>query len=213
MINVVYNRLFKAFGYQYWWPAETQEEMIIGAILTQNTNWTNVEIAIDLLKRNGICSFKKIKESDSDLVKDCIKSSGYFNLKYKKLIHVIEALESKDLYSLSLEQAREYLLSIWGIGPETADSILLYGFEFPIFVIDTYTLRLFSRLDKDFEETKYYILQKYIMQNSQNSVSVFQEFHALIVKNAKIACKKKPICLNCTLKDICAYYKELKCEC
>ena len=219
----IYNILHKAYGDQNWWPAETFDEIIIGAILTQNTNWTNVEKAIRNLKNQNICSLKDLSNMETEVLGEIIKPSGYYNQKAKRLINVAKEfvkLRVKNQPPLQQDNrrlplrawrgemselwtARKILLSINGIGPETADSILLYAFEKPIFVIDAYTIRVFSRLGLVFEKNTYDAYQDYFMKHLEHDVRLFNEYHALIVRHCKVSCMKKPICAGCCLGDVC----------
>lgn len=202
---IIYNRLLERFSYQYWWPGETKDEIVIGALLTQNTAWSNVEKAIENLKHNNICSLEAIFYADIDIVKNSIKSAGFFNQKSRYLKNIAEffvksgsflKLSQMDTYIL-----REKLLGVKGIGKETADSILLYAFERPIFVVDAYTKRLVIRHSLS-EKIDYDSLQALFMNNLDSRAELFNEYHALIVKNAKEFCKTKPQCSGCPLKGV-----------
>lgn len=191
----IYNLLFERYGKQEWWPVTSKNkefEVCVGAILTQNTAWSNVEKAIKNLKENNLLSKEAILKVDIKKLAELIKPAGYFNQKARKL---------KEFSNFSGEITRENLLNIWGIGPETADSILLYAFNEPIFVIDAYTKRIFSRIG--FKEESYDELQKLFMSKLTKDFKLFNEYHALIVKLAKEHCKTKPECVNCQLNKIC----------
>jgi endonuclease III related protein len=195
----IYNLLYKAYGPQYWWPCSTKEkkfEMIIGSILTQNTSWKNVEIAIKNLNDNDLIASDKIIKADINNLKKLIKSAGYYNQKAERLKIVAKFFkENKSI-------TREKLLKVNGIGPETADSILLYAYNKPYFVIDAYTKRIFNRLELAKTES-YEELQKLFEANLPKEAQLFNEYHALIVKLAKEHCKKKPECGNCPLNKVC----------
>ena len=211
----IYDVLLSAYGEQYWWPAETFDEIIIGTILTQNTSWTNVEKAIINLKNNNLCSLTQISTAAPDTLAELIKPSGYFNQKAKRLIIVTNQFDIKAVKKHDLWTARKKLLDINGIGPETADSILLYAFEKPIFVIDAYTKRVFTRLGVSLEKQTYDAFQEYFMSNLTHDVKLFNEYHALIVRHCKVSCKVKPDCEECCLKNMCSslkYYKEQNIE-
>jgi len=201
----LYHVLLSSFGYQNWWPVDyhyhqinnedPKDEIIIGAILTQNTNWKNVEKALENLKKHKLLSLKAIRNIDIELLKELIRPSGFFQRKAKIL---------KDVSQIDQEPKREELLSIKGIGKETADSILLYAYHKPHFVIDMYTKRLLGRLyDVSFKEYDQYAL--FISSQIPQDVDVYKEFHALIVEHAKRYCKKSPSCEGCMLKDECRF--------
>lgn len=203
----VYDLLYAHFGPQNWWPAKTQFEVIIGAVLTQNTNWTNVEKALSNLKREGLLHYQGLSSCPTGTLAELIRPSGYYNVKAKRLknlLAMIEELYGGDLTALfsdSLEIARQNLLEVKGVGPETADSILLYGGNYPIFVIDAYTHRIFSRHNMVAEETDYHSMQELFMDNLPSESSLYNEYHALIVETAKNYCKKKgPLCHLCPLE-------------
>ena len=177
----IYRLLLKRYGKQGWWPYTDEKnkelEVAIGAILTQNTNWQNVEKAINNLKTQRLLSSKKLEEINTKRLAVLIKPSGYYNQKAKKIKKFIKFLKSGKKFN------RDNLLSVWGIGPETADSILLYAYDQPIFVIDAYTKRIMARLG--FKEETYDELQKLFMQNLPKDVQLYNEFHALLVKLGK----------------------------
>ena len=201
-----YERLYDAFGPQHWWPGDTPFEIIVGAILTQNTNWKNVEKAIANLKRNGLLSARRLLETHPATLANLIRPAGYFRIKTKRLRNFlnffcngfggkISALGLKELPDL-----RAQLLSVNGIGPETADSILLYALDKPVFVVDAYTKRIFSRHNMVPEETNYDEIQSLFMDNLPHKAKLFNEYHALIVRCGKDCClTKKPRCSECPL--------------
>lgn len=199
----IFDILLSEYGKQYWWPADTTDEMMIGAILTQNTSWTNVEKAIKNLKEKELCSLVKLSNSVVSIISELIKPSGYYNVKAKRLINFAKKLNIQELIDSDLLTARKILLSINGIGPETADSILLYAFQKEVFVIDAYTIRLFKRFGLVLNKYTYDELQHYIMTNLPAIVSMFNEYHALIVKHCKVSCKVRPECDNCCLNTYC----------
>ena len=199
----IYNELYSQYGMQNWWPGESQFEIIVGAILTQNTSWNNVSKAIDNLKRHDLMNLESFANADPDLIKKLITPAGFYNIKQKRLTDFINYLiNHKDnfnrFYQLPIADIRKELLSIDGIGKETADSILLYGFERPIFVIDAYTRRLFSRFGFSWmKKAPYDEIQKFFMDNLSLDSKLFNEYHALIVVHCKALCKKKPLCSEC----------------
>ncbi|HOD54354.1 MAG TPA: endonuclease [Candidatus Cloacimonadota bacterium] len=204
-LMLIYERLLKAYGHQHWWPADTQDEVIIGTILTQNTNWQNVEKAIAQLKENRLCTLQGIIDADEDYLASCIVPSGYFRVKAKRLKAVATALLSIDIDKFNDEKLRKYLLSVHGIGCETADSIMLYAYQRVSFVIDTYTKRILNRIGIGVNKESYGYFYSLFMDNLTHDVGLFNEYHALIVRNAKVACKVKPDCLECPVKDLCDY--------
>lgn len=202
----IYDKLYAYFGPQYWWPAETSFEVIVGAILTQNTSWLNVEKAIDNLRKQKLLDPVKIFKMSQLKLSKFIKPAGYYNIKAKRLKEFVKFLVNNykgSLKGMSLQDTftlRRQLLSVNGIGPETADSILLYALNKPIFVIDAYTKRVFSRhrlLDSD---VSYDQAQNVFMENLKLDKKLFNEYHALLVKLAKDFClKNKPKCDICPL--------------
>jgi endonuclease-3 related protein len=196
------------FGPLYWWPGDSELEIMIGAILTQNTNWQNVSKAIKNLKENNLLDTKALVEIDEKILANLIKSCGYYNLKAKRLKNFIyffykeydgsaEKMFSKDFWML-----RKELLSINGIGTETADSILLYAGNKPIFVVDAYTKRVFRRHKIISEKDDYEQIQRYFMEKLPSDYQLYNEFHAQIVMVGKQYCKKSvPNCQDCPLAE------------
>jgi endonuclease-3 related protein len=209
LITKVYEALLKYYGAQAWWPAEDGFEIMVGAILTQNTAWTNVEKAISALKRQGLCNAQGLSEIELEQLAPLIRSSGYYNQKAKRLQLFARWFLQRGgftgLSQLDQEELRSNLLALHGIGDETADDIVLYAFHHPSFVIDSYTRRLFSRLGLALEKEKYPVLQQMFHQSLMPDVKLYQQYHALIVSHAKRHCRKKPDCLNCPLGGICEY--------
>ena len=204
-LKSVYTILEKKYGKMNWWPCISNNrrfEVIVGAILTQNTYWTNVEKAIKNLDKFNFLRKDAIKQIGEEELGQLIKSSGYFKQKAKKLKKIVEFLDSKK------EINRENLLEVWGIGEETADSILLYAYDKPVFVVDAYTKRIFSRIGVVKENIEYDELQKIFIKNLESNLELFKEYHALIVKLGKEVClKKNPKCEECCLKEICKFGK------
>lgn len=207
----IYDKLLEAFGPQHWWPADDDFEIIVGAILTQSVSWKNVEKAIDNLKAEGLLSLDAVLAVDKDKLAALIKSTMYYNqkaLKLKNFCRYIKQNYGGDIYSLfekSIPNMRAELLSIKGIGPETADSIILYAAAKPIFVVDAYTRRIFSRLGFLPDDVKYSQMQDFFMSNLPSDVNLFNEYHALIVRLGKDYCKnKKPLCNECPVKNHCS---------
>lgn len=208
----LYRHLLAHFGPQQWWPAKTSFEVMVGAILTQNTAWTNVEKAIaNLLTSNALSPESIIALSDDELA-SIIRPSGYFNIKARRLKHLCHWLQQQGgelvLRQWDDQRLREGLLGVNGIGPETADDILLYAFGRPIFVIDAYTRRLFARLGLATGQETYDHLRLQVeaaFAGDKDAVSVFNELHALIVIHAKLFCRKRPQCTGCPLQEGCTY--------
>ena len=201
----IYARLLSAYGPRHWWPADTPEEVIIGAILTQNTSWKNVKLAIDSLKQAGLLDFRAIRAMEEEDLRRWIKSSGFFNQKARALKTFADyfgkryGFQMERMKKAGLGVLREELLGLYRIGPETADSILLYALGKPIFVIDAYTKRIFSR--HGFLEMKdlYEAFQKFFMDNLEPDAALYNEFHALIVHTGHRFCKPEPRCPECPL--------------
>lgn len=205
----IYEKLLKHFGPQHWWPAKSPFEVIIGAILTQNTNWVNVEKAINNLKSAGILTPEKLYKIDTNKLAELIKPAGYFNIKSIRLKNFIKWLMEtyqgnlKEMFAQEKSILREELLRIRGIGPETADSILLYAAKKPSFVVDTYTYRILVRHNLIPEESTYDQIKSFFEDNLPEDVKLFNEYHALLVKLGKEYCKKtRPLCDPCPLKGI-----------
>lgn len=203
----VYKKLLKRYGCQHWWPADTPFEVMVGAVLTQNTAWANVERAIANLKSQSCLTPQCILKTPLPTLAEWLKPSGYFNIKAQRLRNYcqwyVDAGEFAQLSRLDTETLRKALLVVNGIGPETADDILLYAFERPVFVIDAYTRRIFSRLQLTVDKASYEVLRAEFESHLKIDVAVFNEYHALIVRHAKEACKKRPDCVNCCLVRIC----------
>lgn len=208
ILEEVYQRLYNRFGPQHWWPAQVPFEVIIGAILTQNTTWVNVEKAIRNLKKNKVLTLKALKSIPRNRLAGLIKSTGYYNQKANKVKNFIRFLfvnysgNLKRMFSEDFLVLRVKLLDINGIGPETADSILLYAGNKPMFVVDAYTRRIFSRHNLIKPTAAYSEIQDYFMYNLVNRVRLFNEYHALLVRLGKEICRSKPNCRICPLRGI-----------
>jgi len=217
--SAVFDLLFKACGPQHWWPGDTPFEVIVGAILTQNTNWTNVEKAIVNLKREDCLNPGRLHAIKEEDLAELIRPSGYFNIKAKRLKSFTGFLfdsfngDLDAMFALPLARLRHKLLSVNGIGPETADSILLYAGRYPVFVVDAYTRRIFSRLGLLNEEHTYHQVQAFFQDHLDEDERLFNEYHALIVRHAKEHCRTKPLCEGCPLEAFpCLYAKEKNSE-
>ena len=213
----IYRAMLAEYGCQGWWPVINSKtllceyhagaprnnadkfEICAGAVLTQNTAWANVQKALINLKRIGALSPKKILSLKRETLLAAVRPCGYFNQKSKKLVRFSE-------FYLSLRgrtPTREELLSVWGVGKETADSMLLYAYSVPVFVVDAYTRRIFSRLGLVREKEEYDTIRKFFEKNLEKDAKLFQEFHALIVEHAKRHCAKKPECSGCPFSKFC----------
>lgn len=208
-LKVVYKKLYSRFGPQHWWPAESPFEVAVGAILTQNTNWQNVEKALNNLKKNKLLVPRKLYGLSHKRLASLIRPAGYYNIKARRLKEFLKFLiksykGSLAVMSLADTQAlRDELLCVNGIGPETADSILLYALDKPVFVVDAYTKRVLARHHFIKEEVEYGVIQDLFMRNLAAETKLFNEFHALIVRLGKECCtKKKPKCGICPLSDV-----------
>ncbi|THB67803.1 MAG: endonuclease [Gammaproteobacteria bacterium] len=205
----VYTLLLKEYGTLNWWPAETPFEVMLGAILTQNTAWSNVEKAINNLKNKNLLDAEKLSNTDNSIIAEQIKPSGYYNIKTTRIKNFLHWYQQsggyQKLLNLPTLDLRKQLLSVNGIGFETADDIMLYAFERRIFVIDAYYRRIFKRLGFIAGDEKYEVLRLQAETDFDGSVQEFNEYHALLVEHAKRHCKVKPLCEGCCLKEKCRY--------
>jgi endonuclease-3 related protein len=204
MLRAAYDSLQAAFGPQHWWPAQSADEMIIGALLTQNTNWKNVEKALAGLRRQGSLSLAAIAKLETETLEELVRPSGYFRQKAKRLKllaeHITAAGGLRRLAAKPTPDLRNWLLDQPGVGPETADSILLYAFGRPVFVIDAYTLRIGRRHDWFEPATDYAAAQAFFTRHLPRKSALYNEFHALLVRVGKEFCRpKKPDCAHCPL--------------
>ena len=205
----IYERLLVRYGRQHWWPGDTRFEIMIGAVLTQNTSWSNVEKAINKLRNANAIHPQIIRNIDHEDLAKLIHSSGYYNSKAQKLKALAGYIGDRfndNLDAMELEECtslRDELLNIYGIGEETADDILLYAFGKTTFVIDNYTKRVFSRIGLTHKKTRYSIYRNLFINGLPTNPDLFKEYHALIVRHAKEVCNKNPICKKCCLIDIC----------
>ena len=206
----IYRRLLERYGPQHWWPAESRFEVMVGAVLTQAAAWTNVEKAIDNLKSAGVLSPSGIRELDQDELATLVYPSGYYNAKTRKLKALAEYLGRRyndDLDAMGKVDSgplREELMAVHGIGDETADDILLYAMNKPVFVIDEYTKRLSYRLGLASDKGPYEDYQRLFAANLPEHSEMLGEYHALIVAHSVQVCKKRePLCHDCCLLDLC----------
>lgn len=204
-LMAVYRTLYEAYGPQHWWPADTPFEVMVGAVLTQNTAWSNVEKAVARLKRERLMTPAGLDRTPGRRLAALIRPSGYYNIKAKRLKNLAGFI--RDRYSGSLRrmfssdpgELRKGLLQVNGIGPETADSILLYAANVPSFVVDAYTKRVFSRHGLIAPDADYNTVQKTFMDSLPADVRLYNEFHALIVRVSKDYCRTPPLCTLCPL--------------
>lgn len=210
----IFHALLNAFGKRHWWPGESALEIIVGAVLTQNTSWKNVEKAIHNLKRENLLTIDALYHVDIERLSDVIKPSGFFNIKARRLKNIIKVLYEKfdasieNLEKIETDNVRKVLLSINGIGKETADSILLYALNKPIFVVDAYTKRLIKHHvpplmeGQCFSKDDYDTIQRFFMDHLPMDVYIYNEYHALLVYLGQKYCKKNPLCETCPIKGI-----------
>jgi len=205
----IYQRLFHAFGPQHWWPGDSPFEVAVGAILTQNTNWGNVEKAIENLKKQKALAVKPIHDMPVQKLAELIKPARYFNVKAKRLKNFIHFLMNKYHGSMNrigdgnTQVIRKNLLDVNGIGPETADSILLYALGKPVFVIDAYTKRVLSRHGIMGDEKSYDEFQELFHSALKRDVKLYNQYHALFVKVGKVYCRRqRPLCDRCPLQSL-----------
>lgn len=217
LLNEVYNRLLGHYGPQGWWPAESPFEVIVGAILTQSTAWVNVEKALASMKSKGCWSFEAIASLPPGELAEIIRSSGYFNAKARKLqafaSHVLENYggDLDEMFAMDVANLRSELLSIHGVGEETADDIIVYAAGKPSFVMDSYTRRIIDRmgLTPAGRNPGYRSYQALFQGNLPSDTALFNEYHALLDHHAKMTCtKREPRCLECCLADLCPTGRE-----
>jgi endonuclease-3 related protein len=213
LLREIYARLLAHFGPQHWWPGETPFEVMVGAVLTQNTSWQNVEKAIANLKEAGLLSPAALAALPSEVLAEQIRPAGYHNLKAGRLKNLLALITAQGgaeaLLAQPTAELRELLLAVKGIGPETADSIVLYAAGRPVFVVDAYTHRICSRHGLIAADCDYFQLQELFMDNLAENAALFNEYHALLVRLGKDFCKKsKPRCEACPLTDLSAFLEE-----
>jgi endonuclease-3 related protein len=204
----IYRRLLRARGHAGWWPGRSAFEVCVGAILVQNTAWSNVEKAMAVLRARGLLSFAALRALSADEMAPLIRSSGCFNVKARRLSALLAFL---DAYrgrpqAMSREDplaVRARLLAVPGVGRETADSIALYAAGLPLFVVDAYTRRVFSRLGLLKGKESYDEVQAFFMRNLPRKVPLYNDYHAQIVLLAKDFCRPRPLCPRCPLADLC----------
>lgn len=208
-LQEIYDRLLTRYGPQSWWPGDSPFEVVVGAVLVQNTSWQNVEKAIGNLRNEDLLDPRRLYEVPLEELEGLIQPAGYYRVKARRLRNLLQFLVERyegsleTMFSTSLSELREQLLSVSGIGPETADSILLYAGNLPTFVVDTYTHRVFARhgwigFDADYDQIK-----DHLESGLAQDAALFNEYHALLVRVGKECCRKsKPLCNNCPLADL-----------
>ncbi|GAB3049416.1 endonuclease [Virgibacillus ainsalahensis] len=202
---LIYEKLFDHYGSQNWWPADTPFEMMIGSILVQNTSWRNVEKA--LWNVRPFLQPEEIDYMQQEKLAQLIRSSGFFNIKAKRIKAFMEWFKSYDydmerIKKEDRQKLRDELVNIKGIGQETADVMLLYAFDKPVFVVDAYARRIFYRIGHDMP-VSYDGFRKQMEKELPDDLVLYNEFHALLVEHAKELCRKKPLCHRCPLLEIC----------
>ena len=205
----IYERMLERYGPQHWWPGETRFEMMVGAVLTQAAAWSNVEKAIARLKEAGALSPRALRGLTEGEVASLVYSAGYYNAKARKLKALAEFVGQRfnddldAMANLTDDSLRGELLSVHGIGEETADDIMLYAADRPAFVIDGYTRRLVARLGLAPESDRYGAYRDLFMKNLPADSKLFGEYHALIVRHGVEVCRRQPLCDRCCLLQIC----------
>ena len=203
-LSAIHDRLLVCHGPRHWWPADGPFEVMIGAVLTQNTAWSNVERALERLKARCPLDAAGLLALDPSELAETIRPAGYFNVKARRLIAFCEFYRAAGgwdgLNALDTGALRERLLAVKGIGPETADDILLYAFERPVFVVDAYTRRIFSRLGLLRGDEPYETIRAAFETALGPDVPRYKEYHALLVEHAKQVCRSRPRCSDCVLK-------------
>jgi endonuclease-3 related protein len=203
-LMTIYQRLLEAYGDQFWWPADSNFEVMVGAVLTQNTAWTNVEKAISNLKHADSLTLESLLALSDEALAQLIRPSGYFNIKAKRLknlcLWLAENGGESTLVAVDTGTLRSSLLQVNGVGPETADDILLYALARPVFVIDTYTRRLFTKLCLIQGSEPYEDLRQSFEAELEADVSLFKQYHALIVRHAREICQQAADCRHCEVE-------------
>ena len=208
----IYHRLLAHLGPQHWWPAQEPFEVIVGAILTQSAAWVNVEKAITNLRAAKALSPRMLRQLSLSRLATLVHPCGYYNAKALKLKSFALWLgnhyddDPVSLFANNTDDLRQQLLSIHGIGQETADSIILYAANKPIFVVDAYTRRILSRIGLAPEKDNYAAYQALFMEHLPPDIGLFNEYHALLVCLGKNICRRRPLCPQCCLNDICQFY-------
>lgn len=207
-LSDVYDLLYNAYGPQQWWPADSAFEVMVGAVLTQNTSWKNVEKAIENLRSEDLLSPQALHELPDVQLAELIRPAGYYRLKTRRLRNLVNFIMDQyggslsTMFSAGLDTLREQLLGINGIGPETADSILLYAGQLPTFVVDTYTARVLKRHGWIEPEADYHAIKDHFENQLEENVQQFNEMHALLVRVGNQHCRRTPKCEGCPLEPL-----------
>ena len=209
-LEELYKKLRDNFGYLNWWPGDTKVEIVVGAILTQNTAWKNVEKAIKNLKERKMLSLERLASAKPKELEEAIRPSGFYKQKAKRLSNLFKYIKAnystlERFFDKDKNELRNELLNLNGIGNETADSIVLYAAEKPTFVIDAYTRRIMNRVYGIDEEIEYNKLKEYFESRLRSDLELYKDFHAQFVELGKRFCKKKPMCDECPIRDYCRY--------
>lgn len=208
VLHQVYERLWSAYGPQHWWPGDGPFEVVVGAVLVQNTSWKNVERAIQNLREAGLMEPRRLARIPLAELEELIRPAGYYRIKARRLRNLLELIVRRyggsleQMFSTRMDVLREELLGVQGVGPETADSILLYAGQMPTFVVDAYTYRVLSRhgwigFDADYDQIK-----EYFESQLPLDVQLFNEYHALLVRVGHLHCRRIPKCRGCPLEDM-----------
>lgn len=208
--DIIYSLLYGKYGDLGWWPAETPDEVVIGAILTQNTSWNNVEKCIENLKRHALITLETLKSASINNIRELIRSSGFFNQKAERLKRIAMAIVDtygslEGMQSHTDHELAHFLGSLNGVGSETMESIMLYALSRPFFVMDKYTYRIFSRIGFPVASSREEIRER-IAQDLCYNIERMKNYHAMLVYLGKDHCRTKPICDGCPLSEICDYY-------
>jgi endonuclease-3 related protein len=204
----VYDRLLAAFGPQHWWPGQSPFEVMVGAVLTQNTSWKNVEKAIDNLRGRDLLEPHTLFAAPSEELEELIRPAGYYRVKTRRLRNLLALLVHRydgsleAMFDTDVQTLRQELLGVNGIGPETADSILLYAGNLPVFVIDAYTHRVMARHGWIGFDADYHTLQDHFQDSLEEDVALYNEYHALLVRLGHGYCRKRPKCDDCPLAEL-----------
>jgi len=207
-LQEAFDRLHAAYGPRHWWPAKTPFEVLVGAVLVQNTSWQNVEKAIDRLREYDLLEPHALYAVPVEELEELIRPAGYFRIKARRLRNLLEFLVDRyhgsldAMFQTPLAELREGLLRVNGIGPETADSILLYAGGLPTFVVDAYTHRVFARHGWIAFDADYYQIKDHFESGLPQDAALFNEYHALLVEVGKRHCRKQPQCHDCPLADL-----------
>jgi endonuclease III related protein len=209
----IYRLLSDAYGPQHWWPGDTPLEVVVGAVLTQNTAWHNVALAVTNLKNAGLLEVEALIDAPVEQIKAAIRPSGFYNVKYVRLMNLLNHISAQGgleaMATRPMDNVRAGLLDVPGIGRETADCVLLYALNMPSFVVDNYTRRLFSRLGHAWTTSADYdALRAWFVASLPQGVPLYSEYHALIDMHGKTRCRKRPLCESCPMVRYCHWEDE-----